>query len=201
MFFPIKPKNTPGRDTHAYWENFLSDKEIDQILSDSAWKDSYQAHVQNSEGKGVVDKKYRSTDIGWLTVRADTINLWEKVSEAFADVNSRFFQYNLTGFFEEMQLGLYKEDDRGHYTWHSDDSIGSGPVPTRKLSMAMLLSDPSEFEGGELQLRLPNDEIRTLEMKKGRAWFFPSYTQHRVTPVTKGIRKSLVVWAGGPQFK
>ena len=67
--------------------------------------------------------------------------------------------------------------------------------------MALLLNDVTEFEGGFFQVKNENDKIKTLEMKKGRAWFFPSYTLHRVTPVTKGIRKSLVIWVGGPPFK
>jgi PKHD-type hydroxylase len=75
-----------------------------------------------------------------------------------------------------------------------------GAAP-RKLSMAMLLSDPSEFEGGEFQVKTTSDDVQTLEVKKGRAWFFPSYMLHRVTPVTKGVRRSLVLWVGGPQFK
>jgi PKHD-type hydroxylase len=65
----------------------------------------------------------------------------------------------------------------------------------------MLLSDPSEFEGGELQVKPYSDEVQTLEIKKGRAWFFPSYMLHKVTPVTKGTRRSLVLWVGGPAFK
>ena len=67
--------------------------------------------------------------------------------------------------------------------------------------MVLLLSNPSEFEGGQLQIKANNDEPINLEMKRGRAWFFPSYTLHTVTPVTRGIRKSLVLWVGGPEFK
>ena len=67
--------------------------------------------------------------------------------------------------------------------------------------MVLSLSEPSEFEGGLLQVKIDNDEPKTLELKKGRAWFFPSYVLHRVTPVTKGIRKSVVIWVGGPAFK
>ena len=67
--------------------------------------------------------------------------------------------------------------------------------------MVLMLSDPSEFEGGELQIKTDSDDAITLEQKKGRAWFFPSYILHRVTPVTRGIRRSLVLWVGGPEFK
>jgi PKHD-type hydroxylase len=67
--------------------------------------------------------------------------------------------------------------------------------------MSLLLSDPNEFEGGELQVKPDSDDIKFLEQKQGRAWFFPSYTLHRVAPVTKGVRRSLVLWVGGPPFK
>jgi PKHD-type hydroxylase len=65
----------------------------------------------------------------------------------------------------------------------------------------MLLSDPSDFEGGEFQVKTTNDDVQTLDYVKGRAWFFPSYTLHRVAPVTKGVRRSLVLWIGGPPFR
>jgi PKHD-type hydroxylase len=71
----------------------------------------------------------------------------------------------------------------------------------RKLSMSLLLSDPSEFEGGEFEVKTDSDIPINLEQKRGRAWFFPSWALHRVTPVTKGVRKSLVLWVGGPPFK
>ena len=71
----------------------------------------------------------------------------------------------------------------------------------RKLSMVLMLSDTSEFEGGELLLKSDSDEHKSLSMAKGRAWFFPSYMLHKVTPVTKGVRKTLVLWVGGPEFK
>jgi PKHD-type hydroxylase len=67
--------------------------------------------------------------------------------------------------------------------------------------MALLLNNPEDFEGGEFQVKADSDVSKNLELKKGRAWFFPSWVLHRVAPVTKGVRKSLVVWAGGPSFK
>jgi PKHD-type hydroxylase len=63
------------------------------------------------------------------------------------------------------------------------------------------LNDPKEFKGGDFQLMVDSDTPVTVEQKKGRAWFFPSYTLHRVTPVTEGERKSLVLWIGGPAFR
>ena len=69
--------------------------------------------------------------------------------------------------------------------------------PVRKLSMTLLLNDPSKFEGGNLEIA----EKKMSHMKQGHAAIFASFLQHRVTPVTKGVRKSLVVWFSGEPFK
>jgi PKHD-type hydroxylase len=74
---------------------------------------------------------------------------------------------------------------------------GSSP---RKLSLILQLSDATEYEGGELQLKDSSDHT-AVERKKGHLIAFPSYLLHRVTPVTKGIRRSLVVWISGPAFR
>ena len=70
----------------------------------------------------------------------------------------------------------------------------------RKLSLTILLNDPSEFKGGEFQLQTKN-EPSTISLTKGEVVFFPSFLLHRVTTLTEGIRKSLVVWVTGPKFR
>ncbi len=164
------------------------------------WANVGEACVGGSTGSSEIKKDVRTTDISWLAVNQNTCWLWDKIANVVAEVNSRFFKFDLTGCYEPMQLGVYKANDSGHYDWHIDSSPEDRAVP-RKLSMSLLLSDPSEFEGGELQIKTCDDNIRPLGMVKGRAWFFPSYTLHRVTPVTKGVRRSLVLWVGGPEFK
>ena len=74
----------------------------------------------------------------------------------------------------------------------SDDSV-------RKLSMSCLLTDPSEFEGGNLQVQT-SDTPYDVKLEKGDIVIFPSYVLHRVSPVTKGVRHSLVAWANGSAF-
>ena len=72
-------------------------------------------------------------------------------------------------------------------------------MPTvRKISMTLLLSDPKDFKGGELEI-LGNK--KRVDLKRGHAIFFASFIRHRVKPVTKGNRKSLVMWFGGPPLK
>ena len=71
--------------------------------------------------------------------------------------------------------------------------------PVRKISMTLLLNDPSEFEGGDLELIEDKNKAETL--KQGHAIIFASFLNHRVNPVRRGVRQSLVVWFGGKPFR
>jgi PKHD-type hydroxylase len=200
MIYPIPPRQSKGKDFTAYWEGFLTAEEINKILAMPEWSKASDASIGGAGGPSEVNKNVRTTDVGWVWLNQDNAWLWERLANVIAEVNSQFFKFDLTGCYEAIQLGVYKESDKGHYNWHIDAAPTDKHAP-RKLSMSLLLSDPSEFEGGELQIKTCNDEIQTLGMIKGRAWFFPSYMLHRVTPVTKGVRRSLVLWVGGPEFK
>lgn len=195
----IPPHHHHGTHEIAYFENFLTDEEINFILSVPQWAQSGEAAIGDG-ANGVVDKEKRVTTVGWMGCDQSTQLIWGKIVDVVAKVNSQYFHYDLTGCFEPAQLGIYKANDTSHYTWHSDDSPTSWRVP-RKLSMSLLLDDPSQFEGGELQVMYQDEKPKSVEQKRGRAWFFPSWMLHRVTPVTKGIRRSLVLWVGGPAFK
>ena len=87
----------------------------------------------------------------------------------------------------------------GLYDWHVDNDVNFvHEPPVRKISMTCLLSHESEFEGGELEFQ---QEGKSVKLKQGQAAFFASFVRHRVAPITKGVRKSLVMWFGGPPFK
>lgn len=200
MQYPIPPRNNFGQDITAYWEGFLTNEEINWILARPEWINNERAGVGGQTGSPAIIDNIRRSNVGWLTLTPETQWLWEKITQVIAEMNRRFFKFDLTGCYEPMQLGVYKDTDQGHYNWHTDAGMDDAAAP-RKLSMSILLSDPSEFEGGEFQVKTFSDEPITLETKKGRAWFFPSYCLHRVAPVTRGVRRSLVLWVGGPPFK
>ena len=197
--YPIRPRSVPA-EPYAYWEDFFSPEELDKINALSQWLDTADARVGNGQEGGVVNQEIRRTDVAWLPLNSNTEWIYQRIANVVAEVNARFFRFDLDAMYEDIQLGVYHEKQQGYYNWHVDGGMGCGN-PARKLSMALLLSDPSEFEGGSLQLKTVNDEPISVEQKKGRAWFFPAYTLHRVTPVTKGIRRSLVVWCGGKDFR
>jgi PKHD-type hydroxylase len=200
MFYSIPTYNYFGKDSLAYWENFLTDDDINILLAQPEWLNMQVGRIGGSSGADVLDPSIRANEIAWLHTKPELIPIWKKLAHVTAEVNSRFFHFDITGFHEPMQLGLYTGENKGHYNWHIDSGVDDRCTP-RKLSLAMLLSDSSEFEGGEFQVKTDNDTAQTLECKRGRAWFFPSYTLHRVAPVTKGVRRSLVLWVGGPPFR
>lgn len=197
MIYPIPPVNTFGKDTCAYWDGFLTTQEINYLLNVDNWANTRQAQIGS---EFTINRNIRSAKISWLELTDQNKEIWDKISRVIAEVNSRYFHFDLTGLYESIQLGIYSAEDKGHYDWHIDTFTANKGVP-RKLTMVLLLSDPSDFEGGQLLLKPDIDEPSKLEMVQGRAWFFPSYMLHKVTPVTRGVRKTLVLWVGGPPFK
>ena len=103
-----------------------------------------------------------------------------------------------------------EDDESGnYYDWHVDQhpytTMSNGVEKRiRKLSASIFLNEPDEYDGGELELELAgpshDSRNRSFKLKKGSAIIFQSDTWHRVLPVKSGVRKSLVVWSGGPPY-
>jgi len=156
--------------------------------------------VQNGQvgggNAGVIDTKTRTSHISWIP--------FNKLPEMYATLENVMHRTNNNHFgFEGMKIteqAQYTEYPAGgFYDWHMDsDVVGMNEPPVRKISMTCLLSHESEFEGGGLELV---SDGKIARPKQGQAIFFASYIRHRVIPITKGVRKSLVVWFGGPSFK
>jgi PKHD-type hydroxylase len=196
MLYKIPPKEPFEKAPCAYWDNFLTPDDINLLLAQPEWCKLSEAQVGDSVLH--VNSEVRRSNIAWLYPKPEIQIVVEKFANAASEVNNRYFGFDLDGVYEPFQLGVYDAAVEGHYNWHIDSIKTIAP---RKLSMVVLLSDPSEFSGGELQVKTDSDQAVDLEMIKGRAWFFPSYTLHRVTPVTRGIRRSLVSWISGKPFR
>ena len=110
--------------------------------------------------------------------------------------NSCGWNFDLTQH-ERVQYAEYGLDQ--HYDWHIDTFLFSGTATDRKVTVVCLLNDPSEYEGGEFQVRF-NSEY-TAPLKKGSIICFPSLLEHRVKPVLDGVRKTATLWISGPSFK
>ena len=121
--------------------------------------------------------------------------LWiDELVISLAETAMAFLDYNVVGLLERPQLLNYKQNSKG-YDWHTD--IGLGMASTRKISITVNLND--NYEGGNLQFF--SDKTYDFNPPRGDAIAFPSFLPHRVTPITKGERWSLVAWIGGQPFR
>tara|TARA_R100000234_G_C4955309_1_gene159244 strand:+ start:191 stop:811 length:621 start_codon:yes stop_codon:yes gene_type:complete len=147
---------------------------------------------------GVDDSKKRITTISWIPFNIPEAKpIYETVDNWIRNININHFGFEGIQVTEQAQYTEYPTG--AFYDWHTDnDTSMVNQPPVRKISMTLLLSDPADFEGGELELI---DDKARPKMKRGHAIFFASFIRHRVKPVTKGNRKSLVMWFGGPPFK
>jgi PKHD-type hydroxylase len=149
----------------------------------------------NKPGGGI-DPKKRITTISWIPFK-DMPEMYKDIQATMLKANGNHFGFDGMKLTEPGQFTHYLTG--GFYDWHMDnDVLGKHQPPVRKISMTLLLSDPSTFEGGELEFM---SKGKTAKLQQGQAIFFASWLQHRVKPVTQGERKSLVMWFGGPSFK
>ena len=168
-------------------------EEIDKLREVLDAKELHDAQVGDNGGTVVLAK--RRSKIFWLPKTEEFLNIYKIFFELISKCNNEFYQFKLTEITENIQYTVYNSEDEGYYDWHID--MGPGKA-NRKLSLVCQLSEPSEYEGGELQINTGG--ILATEKEKGTVIIFPSYLLHRVTPVTKGVRRSLVLWIEGPAF-
>lgn len=170
-------------------------EEVDKIM-DLEDLQSFDTGRVGDGGLGREDPTQRQCDIMWINPDRYADWLFAKFANLTSQVNQDHFLYDIE-MIENFQYTVYKNKN-DHYSWHVDVMPNYHPME-RKISASVLLSDPEEYEGGELDL-IPNGSIEnymTFKPKKGDVVFFASWMPHRVRPVTKGIRKSLVAWVMG----
>lgn len=193
LFHP-PPLMTLDTGPYVYWEGGFNDKDIENIIKLGENRNPLTATVD----KGRVVRDIRISNTSWIDLQEDSEWLYDRVADIVSKLNFQYYKFDLTGLYEHMQFTVYEGNELGHYDWHLD-SGGHTRIP-RKMSFVLQLSDPNDYEGGDLQIMTSINPI-TVKKEKGFAVVFPSYTLHRVTPVTKGIRKTLVIWVTGPSFR
>lgn len=159
-------------------------KVIADTISDEVIKDNYRSSHQKMHGVNQYNK--------WI---------FDRLLNATQEINEKDYNFDLWGF-DHFQYTVYNVNEE--YKAHSDIIYTASKFKTltRKLSISLVLSDNYEYEGGEFQIiNSEQSEASTVEQKKGRLIVFPSWMVHKVKPVTRGVRKSIVVWVVGPQFK
>lgn len=188
-----------------YWfKTGLSKEEVDKVIRlASELPEAERATTLGSEDGGST----RSSMIKWIPKNNATWDwLYERMMKLSIEANNELWRFDLRTALESIQYTEYYASENGHYDWHQD--IGHGALPSkRKISITIQLSESEEYDGGELLICTGSngdgvlDNNKICPRGKGVAVLFPSYMMHRVTPVTKGVRKSLVLWVGGSHFR
>ena len=190
-------ENRLATQTFTAWADAFSPAELDRI---EAYGDSLApeaAVVLSDNVEGDVRQKIRITQTAWLPQNDQTKWFYDKMQAVIRALNEQSYKYDLRGFSENFQYTVYRDAEGGHYDWHVDH----GPLPVqRKLSISLQLSDSDAYEGCDLQF-VAGNKTKTGPRGRGTIIAFPSYILHRVTPVTRGTRWSLVAWIGGKRWQ
>ena len=190
LLSPYSKEITP----FAWWEGAFTTEELDW-LQNLAKKAAEPAEIGG--GVGHTDSKIRRSSVNWLHNNDEKLWVFNKLSHVVSSLNADFFGFSLTGFGEPLQLTNYEESNNGTYDWHQD--FGSKGL-SRKLSLVLQLSNSEDYEGGELQL-LTKSTPTSIIKQRGLITVFPAWTLHKVTPVSKGNRQTLVAWISGEPFR
>jgi len=182
----------------SYLNGAFNDEEIAKIIKLSTSKKTSSGLEIGKVNNDQIDNDLRQCQLSWVDSSVESNSwLFQKFTKIITDINFQFFKYELS-MIDSLQFTKYSDQNNSFYGKHVD--IMHRGFSVRKLSVTLQLSDPSEYEGGDLLLHYK--KIPAIAPKgKGSMTFFPSTMLHEVTPVTKGTRLSLVGWVSGPPFK
>ena len=192
--------------TEPRWKSYIVEttqpiftpKQCQMIIKAGRSEPKNNAHIGGNQGikGGVYDTKTRTSHISWIPFNK-MHDMYKDIERTMKTTNGNHFGFDGMQLTEFAQYTEYPEG--GFYDWHTDNDVNCAKEPpVRKISMTCLLSPENEFEGGDLELI---KEGQCAKLKQGHAVFFASFIRHRVAPVTRGNRKSLVMWFGGTPFK
>ena len=182
------------RQAWQFWQQGVSQEFIDLVQEEAGKLDWMRATTfgQRSEEQDLSGT--RRSNVKWLTGQADIFNtLWSFVQTANNELQVEVMNK------ADVQFTQYDSEDEGFYGRHHDVNWENPEPYDRKISISILLSDPSEFDGGDLTFHEVTNQ--GIEWQKGSVLCFPSFLQHSVSPVTRGTRKSLVAWFEGPRWR
>ena len=182
---------------YYYFEDGFSKEELKKIEKGVA-----RLPLNTATTVGGLNVDTRTSRVKWVPQENNWAWLYEKLADYAQQANDHLWNFNLHTLPEQIQYTEYLGSKNGKYEWHQD--IGPGMLSWRKVSITVQLSEPDEYEGGDLELfrgGSMDGPFVKAERSAGCVFLFPSYMMHRVTPVTRGTRKSFVLWLGGGHYK
>tara|TARA_R110002020_G_scaffold35467_2_gene107017 strand:+ start:849 stop:1433 length:585 start_codon:yes stop_codon:yes gene_type:complete len=194
MIFEPKWKSLLANTT----EPLFTPDQCQDIINMGHQQKVQEAKVGTAEKKGgKYDTKKRITTISWIPFKAMP-DMYQIIERSMLQVNGNHFGFEGMQLTEPAQFTEYPKG--GFYDWHMDAEANCMyEPPVRKISMTILLSPQHEFEGGDLEFM--SEGNKPPQLLQGQAIYFCSMIRHRVAKVKKGMRRSLVMWFGGPPFK
>ena len=173
-----------------YFHSGFSNKQLDNII------DYYRnLGLEKASITGNTDNSnFRIAEVSSIEYNSDSEWIYERLIELVEKANQHF-KFDLDSIVEEPQFIEYKPG--AHIDWHMDRN----PISAiRKLNLSIQLSHPNDYKGGDLLFNR-GDRIFTMSRDRGFISFFPSFALHKVSPVTSGVRNSIICWITGPAFK
>ena len=191
------------------WKSYIVET-TKPVLTPQQCDDLIRIGQSEPQVKGVTSmneadsQDYRKSTISWIPInKQEAIPTYQIIKKWMETTNDNHFGFDNMHMTEHGQYAEYSKGD--FYDWHMDSGVGMSDMPpVRKISMTLLLNDPNEFEGGNLELYCGdklNSKKNKFKLKRGHAVFFASFLLHRVPSVTQGNRKSLVMWFGGTPLR
>lgn len=185
------------------WPGNLPKQFVDNIVSVGKQLPVAKTGIGFNGENNQVDE-IRKSEIRWINTYDDSNRfITDTVWNFVIDANRNHFGFHLD-YMRDVQFTTYHGDreDGGKYDWHQDTFWLNPTQHHRKLSVTIQLSEPEEYSGGDFEI---DPEFGILDQKeikrRGTVIVFPSFLRHRVTPVTSGVRRSLVAWIEGPSFR
>jgi predicted 2-oxoglutarate/Fe(II)-dependent dioxygenase YbiX len=185
-------QDLPPFQMMASTNGWFTDAEIDRLIADHA-----PLLTEGTVGEGGPNAVIRKSQIHFFRTEEKNEWLYQRIWKAANAFNQQFLRVDLAGIEGNIQLARYDAADHGFYTWHTDFAPGA---PNRKISITVQFSRPEDYDGGDLEL-FYDTEPQRAKRTRGALIAFPSFVLHRVTPVTRGTRWSLVAWITGDRWR
>jgi PKHD-type hydroxylase len=178
------------------WHRMLDAEYLDDLENYCDGLPLEQAQLTGKGNGGI-----RRTQVAWVHRNARTEDLYLRMEAAVLRLNADLFHFALSGL-TTMQYAVYRQEEAGYFDWHNDYGRyrGDPNQEPRKITMSLQMSHDHDYDGCDLEVRAAHP-VDIAPRKRGALMAFRANTLHRVTPITRGVRKSLVIWAAGPEFR
>jgi PKHD-type hydroxylase len=178
------------------WRGLLTPEQLDDLERHCNGLPLEQAQLTGGGNGGI-----RSTRVAWVKRNVQTEDLYMRMEAVVLRLNADLFHFELSGL-TTMQYAVYRAEEAGYFDWHNDYGRyrGDPGQDPRKVTMSLQLSNGASYEGCDLEVRAAHP-IDVAPRERGALMAFRANALHRVTPITQGVRKSLVIWAAGPEFR